>query len=100
METRGQISIDIFSRHHGVDASFVTTLGDYGLIEIIRTTEAHYIPAAQLSEAEKMTRLYHDLQVNTEGIDIIMNLLQRMKEMQLEMQSLKNRLRFYENDLD
>ena len=96
MDTQEHISIEIFSRHHGVETAFVSSLGDYGLIEIIQISQQSYIPATQLSDAEKIIRLYLDLHVNTEGIDVIMNLLSRMKTMQKEITGLRNRLNLYE----
>jgi hypothetical protein len=45
---------------------------------------------------EKIVRLYYDLDINIEGIDAVINLLQRMEDMQHEIVLLKNRLRLYE----
>ncbi len=97
METSGKISVEIFCRHHGVRPTFISELGEYGLIEIIHESDSDFIPETQLGEAEKMLRLYFDLNVNTEGIDVIMNLLRRIDEMRERMMSLQNRLRIYED---
>ncbi|GEP51256.1 hypothetical protein FNO01nite_19280 [Flavobacterium noncentrifugens] len=96
METQDHIAITIFSRHHGVETSFVTSLGDFGLIEIIEIEREYYFPLKQLPMAEKMIRLYLDLHVNAEGIDVVMNLLSRMDDMQHEITVLRNRLGLYE----
>ncbi len=42
-------------------------------------------------------RLHYDMEINVEGIEAINYLLQRMKTLQAEMVSLKNRLRLYED---
>ena len=49
-----------------------------------------------MAEAEKVVRLYSELNINPEGIDAIVNLLQRIKELDSEIQYLKNRLNLYE----
>ena len=97
MDTQDYISIEIFSRHHGVDRSFIDALGDCGLIEITSLKHEHYIRTDQLSNAEKMIRLYLDLHINVEGIDSIMELLQRIKRLQEEVVMLRNKLRLYED---
>jgi len=92
------IPIDIFCRQHGIEISFMSSLQEFGLIEVTRINEAECIPLSQLVEAEKILRLHGELEINLEGIDVITHLLQRLKEMQSEIQALKNRLRLYESN--
>lgn len=96
MEIQEFIPIDIFCRQHGVEVSFVSSLHDFGLIEIMKIQEAECIPLAQLVVAEKFVRLHDELHINLEGIDVVTHLLQRVKDMQDEIWGLKNRLRLYE----
>ena len=90
------IPIDIFCRQHGVEISFISSLQEFGLIEVTRINEAECIPVNQLPEAEKLVRLHDELDINMEGIDVVTHLLQRIKNMQDEIILLKNRLRLYE----
>ena len=48
------------------------------------------------SELEKFIRLYRDLEINPEGIDTIIHLLNRLEEMQEKINNLQNRLSIYE----
>ncbi len=96
MEIQEYIPIDIFCRQHGVDSSFISSLEEFGLIELVKINEADCLTCNQLGEAEKFVRLYADLEINMEGIDVITHLLHRVKEMQAEMQELQNKLRLYE----
>ena len=96
MEIQEFIPIDIFCRQHGVEISFISSLHDFGLIEIMKIQEAECIPLAQLVVAEKFVRLHDELHINLEGIDVVTHLLQRVKDMQDEIWGLKNRLRLYE----
>lgn len=96
MEIQEFIPIDIFCRQHGVEISFISSLHDFGLIETMKIQEAECIPVTQLGVAEKFVRLHDELHINLEGIDVVTHLLQKVKDMQDEIQCLKNRLRLYE----
>lgn len=96
MQMQEFIPIDIFCRQHGVEVSFISSLQDFGLIEVMKIEETECIRIDQLSEAERLVRLYGDLEINLEGIDVIIHLLHRIKDMQYENQLLKNKLSFYE----
>lgn len=90
------IPVDIFCMQHDISLSFISSLQEFGLIEVITVDEAGYIPVNQLTEAEKLVRLHADLAINMEGIDVVTHLLRRITELQDEMQLLRNRLLFYE----
>ena len=90
------IPVKIFCIHHQVEFSFIYTLQDYGMVEMIKKEEEYFIPAKQLNELERYVRLYRDLEINPEGIDVIVHLLQKMKIMQEKINNLQNRLTAYE----
>ena len=96
MEYTEFVPVTIFCSHHCVEVSFITALQEYNLIEIVHKEKEDYIPVNQLTEAERLVRLHNELNINTEGLDAVFHLLQKMKDMQQEMEILKNRLRFYE----
>lgn len=87
-----------FCANHQIEISFIASLQETGLIEITTIEETGYIRASQLQQLEKIIRLYHELDINLEGIDAITQLLQRINDMQDEITLLKNRLRWYETD--
>lgn len=97
MDTQEFIPVAIVSSQYGVELSFIRSLHEYGLIEITTVNETAYILKDQLTEAERLIRLHQDLQINIEGIDAVSNLLIKIKEMQHEIISLKNRILFYES---
>ena len=96
MQENNLIPAKDFCSHHHIEVSFIHSLHDYGLIDITTTGEDCYLQAEQLDDLEKMVRLYYDLHINLEGIDVIRHLLQRMEELQREMNELKNKLRVFE----
>ncbi len=96
MENEEYIAITDFCSSYDITSTFVMQLGDYGLIHIVRENDNRYIPAQELPKAEKIVRLYLDLDINLEGIEVIDRLLDRIEGMQQEITALKNRLRLYE----
>jgi hypothetical protein len=90
------IPVQHFCSSHQLEISFIDNLHHYGLLEITTLDEMACIHVAQLPLAEKMARLYSDLGINLEGIDVINHLLQRMEKMQDELIALKNKLDRYE----
>ena len=95
METTRLISIPKICTHYKVPVSFIHTLHEYELIEIIPTDNENYLKISQLNEVEKMMRLHYELNINIEGIHAVYNLLKRLELLQDEIKTLKNRLNFY-----
>jgi hypothetical protein len=87
-----------FCASHHIEISFISSLQETGLIEIKTIEETGFIPVSQLQQLEKFVRLYHELDINLEGIDSITHLLQRITDMQDEITALKNRLRLHETN--
>jgi chaperone modulatory protein CbpM len=96
MESSDMIMVDEFCASHQLEISFVRSLEDYGLIELVFFDQTLCIPANDLPRLEKITRLHRDLHINAEGIDAINHLLDHIEEMRHKIIELKNRLSFYE----
>ena len=91
------ISTDDFCSHYKVEYSFITSLQQNGLIEIITIDQHSFIDHDHLKNVERLVRLHYDLDINLEGIEAITYLLNRVKNMQDEIVALKNRLSMYED---
>jgi len=98
MQTEYLIAVDEFCTIHNIDASFISSLKQTGLIEVTTIKDAGFIDADQLQQLEKFIRFYYELDINLEGIETITHLLQRISNMQEEIRMLKNRLRLYETN--
>jgi len=96
MNTVEFIPIDKLCVHYSIEISFFTHLNELGLIEIKTVQSKHYIHQEMLSAVEKMIHLHRDLNINFEGIDTILNLLEKIELLQDELTATKNRLRIYE----
>lgn len=91
------IIVSEYCRICHIDPSFLFMLEKGGLIEIDTVEGERYLPASQLFDVERYTRMYYELSINVEGIDAIHHLLERMKSMQSEISHLKSKLRLYED---
>lgn len=80
-----------------IEMSFFSSLNEIGLIQITSIEESKYIHQDKINDIEKMIRMHRDLEINIEGIDIAFNLLQKIDELENELNTIKNRLRIYEN---
>lgn len=97
MKDNDFIPVKELCSHYQVELSFFNDLKDVGLIEVKTIRKSMYIHQDNIIEIEKIVRMYHELSVNIEGIDVIFNLLQKLHQKENELNMLKNRLRIYEN---
>lgn len=98
MEKTDLIRVEVFCTYHDVEISFIDSLDQFGLIEVIVVDEQKYLSPEQLTDVERMMRLHYDLDINMEGIDAISGLLQRVNELQKQLTVVQNRLRLYEEE--
>ncbi|MEO7989361.1 MAG: chaperone modulator CbpM [Chryseolinea sp.] len=96
MQPDDMILASEFCTHHKIELSFIHSLKEYGMIEIVVVDETTFLPVSELERLEKMLRLHFELDINLEGIDTITHLLQRVTSMQQRIVNLTNRLRRYE----
>jgi chaperone modulatory protein CbpM len=98
MQQEEVIAAEEFCIHYNIEQSFIYSLHESGLIEIIKEKEKIFVPLSQVGQLEKMARLHYEMGINREGIETITYLLERMNEMQRRIVYLTNRLSMYEND--
>ncbi len=98
MNEKPLISTQSLCSHYNIEISFVNALSKMGLIQIEIVEQNQFIHQDQIGDLEKIIRLHDELNVNLEGIDVVFNLLAKERELQNELNALKNRLRLYEND--
>ncbi len=98
MDKEQLIPAQVFCLHHSVEISFINSLEDYGLVQITRIENEDFIDETELEKLERLARLHQELEINLEGIDVINHLLDKMHNMNVEINNLKNRLGFYEQN--
>lgn len=95
METE-LITINEYCINYEVEPAFIGALEESGLIVLTIIGENKYIHFEQLVEMERYVHFHYDLQINIEGIDAIMNLLQKVKHMQRDIAVLKTHIQLHE----
>lgn len=97
MNTENFIPINTLCLHYKLEITFFNTLNENGLIEIQLIDNIEYVHKESIYEIEKIVRMHKELDVNIEGIDVVLNLLQKIDALQTELLKVRNRLLLYEN---
>ena len=96
MNEKEYIPIIQLCDHYSLEVSFFGELHEVGLIELTSVGELQYLHQDSLVEIEKIIRIHSELKINIEGIDAILNLLQKVDDLTAELDRVKNRLSLYE----
>jgi MerR-like DNA binding protein len=89
------IALNEFCSSHQIEISFIQSLEEHGLVQTMIVDQSMCVHANDLPKLERIVRLYQELNINPEGLDVIDHLLKRIEAMQHEISDLKNRLDFY-----
>lgn len=92
------ITIEEFCHHHGVEIRLIREFANYGLVHLQMNQEGEVVAASEVKNLERMLRLALDLDLNPEGIDVILNMRQEMQRLRRKTQQLQNRLRQLEQE--
>ena len=95
MNTKDLIPIEQFCKVYEIEFSFINSLNEFGLIELIYVDKDEFIKLEKIKELEKIIRLHNDLGVNFEGIDIITNLMHKIDSLQKRLNTIENQLDVY-----
>ncbi len=82
------------------EPDFIWLLESEGLIETRKVDDTTYILASQLNDLDMFSRLHYELSINIEGIDVINNLLSRMRKMEQELAILRRQKDFEPFSID
>lgn len=93
------IPVKTICTHYKIETTFIQGLNDYGLIEITTIEQSPCIHQNHIKSLESMIRMHDDLRLNFEGIDTVLNLLEKIEMLQGELKSVRNRLGIYEDNL-
>lgn len=94
---KGFIRITEFCKWYKIERTFIRSLHEHGLVEIVEIDQEEVLTPEQIADVEKMIRLHYDLKINIEGIDAVYNLLNQVSDLQGEVRSLRSRLKKYED---
>lgn len=94
MESKTLIAIEEICSGHKVEHTLILSMKEFGLIEFVKEG---YVESAALPRIEKIISFHTDLEINFEGIEVILNLLEKMDRMNEEIITLKNKLDAFED---
>jgi hypothetical protein len=92
MKITEYVPITLLCENFNLETSFFLELNEFELIEVTSIEQEWYVHKDLIHKTEKIIRIHKDLNVNIEGIDIVFNLLQKVDELQDELNRLQNRL--------
>ena len=96
MEPQDLIIVDVFCSQYQIEVSLINELEDFGLIEIYTHNNIKYIHLEHLPKVEKIIRFHNELNINKEGIEVILNLLNRLNHLNQDIKFLQDKLKIYE----
>lgn len=99
MSVESYIPIQTICNHYKIETTFLEGLNEHGLIEITTIERSPCLHQDHIKSLESMIRLHDDLHLNFEGIDTVLNLLEKIEQLQDELKSVRNRLGIYEEGL-
>lgn len=90
------IPAEEFCQGHRLEVSYLHSLKEFGLIEVVNVENKVFVRHDELPRLEKILVFHRELEINLEGVEVIMNLLERVTRMQDETVQLRNQLKRYE----
>lgn len=97
MENENLVLFHQFCEFHKIENTLVLALKEHDLIEIFIVDGESYIHTDSIHLLEKIIRLHHDLSINFEGIDVIVQLIDKINSLQEELMEMKKKLETAEN---
>jgi hypothetical protein len=100
MKQENYISLNELCVYYEVEETFIYELSEIGLLELVKLDGGYFIHLKMVSRLERVIRLNQDLDINPQGIDTVMHLLERIEGLKKELFRTKSRLRIYEKGED
>jgi hypothetical protein len=79
-----------------VDLDFFNAIIEQELLQVHEIGGVIHVHSADIGTLEQILRLTNELQINLEGVDVILNLLKRVQLLEAELAETKHRLKFLE----
>ncbi len=91
-----RISREELVRIYNVEITFFDSLEEAGLLKTETENNIKYLMFDELSNFEKLTNWHYDLEINLAGLEVINNLLQKIKMLQATSQKIIHDFEDYE----
>jgi len=97
MDTTKYIEVTHLCKQYKVTEQLFSQLNDTGLIHVTVVEERPCVHSNSIHKVDKIMRLHQELNINPEGIDVILNLLERVENLTQEVNHLKRKIHIYED---
>jgi hypothetical protein len=78
--------------YYPIEISSLYHLHYSGIIKIVTIDETEYIHHEELPELERILRIQQELNISFDTMDVVLNLIEKINELQIENDILKNKL--------
>lgn len=92
------ITLEEFCTHHNIEVTLIQEFAEFGLVPLHVQENRQFLPDTAIKQLERMLRLFRDLEVNKEGIEIILNMRKEIKQLRREANHLRYRLQQLERE--
>jgi chaperone modulatory protein CbpM len=92
------IPIEDFSAQCELELHLLKEFADFGLISVHMIEERECLNVDDVDEIERLVRLHKDLNINKEGIDIIVKMRQEILSLSNELESTRYKLQKLEQE--
>lgn len=92
------IQLSEISDFFHVEIDVCRQFADFGLIRIIVKEDTPYVEPEEVPKLRHAIRLYRDLGINKEGIEVILSMRERIIRLQEEVDNLKMEVRRLEGE--
>lgn len=99
MDNSTYIKIETLCAHYQVETILINELHEAGVIQLHTYESSPCIAADDMPQIEKVFRLYHDLELNTPAIQVVLNLLNKIEHQQKSIRQLKNKLNRFDDSM-
>lgn len=90
MQNEENILMEDCCKYYSIETSFVKSLDEHGLIQLVQTNESYFIQHDELGKLERYMHFHYDLDINMEGMEAISHLLEKIEKLQAQLRMLKN----------
>ena len=92
LDAQQEVPLRLLAELSGLSGQELRLLTDYGVLECVETHVPEPLYRAECVTVARMaSRLRHDLDLDTEGLALVLDLLQRMRRLEEELDDLRAR---------
>jgi len=92
MDSETYIAIEHLCSHYQLEPVFFESIQEFGLIEYQVVNQQKVISVELVKDLETIMHLHCELEINLQGVEAILHLLQKVNHLQSELETAKIRL--------